>query len=169
MIPDDMKGDNLMPLNTLKKEYPKLYKEEVKKYEGRKFLLKIKIPHLDCLWNDVLHITAVNPRELRKALVQAGMHKNIKAKWFKINPKDLDKDSTIVWKYPDKKDGKFYKKEYTKFNPSNLKRYSKVPLKTKKYFKKSFDKWQRPLWFHLIPHILYKGKINIKNCKVIEV
>lgn len=169
MMPDNMKGNFLMPLNTLKKEHPSLYKEEVKKYEGRKFLLKVKIPYLNCLWNDVIHMTSINPKDHKKALVEAGMRKNIKTKWFRINPKDLDKDSTIVWLYPEKKGRKLDKKEYVKFNHSRLKKYSKVPVKTKKYFKETLDKWQRPFWFHLIPHILYKGKINIKNCKIIEV
>ena len=163
-VPENMKGNFLIPLNSMKKKNPSLYKDEVKKYKGRESLLKIKVPLLDCLWNDVVHLTAVHPRDLKKALVNSGMPKNITMKWFKINLKSLEQDKTIVYlyKYEDES------KDYKKFNHSDLKKYGRIPANTKKYFKKCYNEGYIPLIFHLVPHILYKGEINIKNCDIIE-
>ena len=97
------------------------------------------------------------------------MRKNIKVKCLKIKPKDLDKNLIIVFLYPKNIIERDKRKAYTRFKVNNLKKYGKIPVKTKKYFKKTFDEYQRPFWFHLIPHILYRGNINIKNCEVIEV
>ena len=35
--------------------------------------------------------------------------------------------------------------------------------------KKMYEAGKRPLLFHLVPHILYKGLINTENIEVIEV
>lgn len=56
----NMVGSKLIPLNKLKNIYPDIYKEHVKKYVGREKLLTKNIPLLDCLWNDVLHLSPIN-------------------------------------------------------------------------------------------------------------
>lgn len=37
-VPEKLKGKILYPLTTLKNKYPKIYKQEVKRYKGRKKL-----------------------------------------------------------------------------------------------------------------------------------
>ncbi len=64
-VPPHMEGTILYPLNQLKDIHPKLYAQEVKKYEGRERLLLAEVQPLHCLWNDVLHMTAVSPDEVR--------------------------------------------------------------------------------------------------------
>lgn len=44
-----------------------------------------------------------------------------------------------------------------------------VPEVTKKYYKESFDKEQKPLLFVGIPHIFHKGPIGVSNFPVIVV
>jgi hypothetical protein len=56
-VPKDVRGTQLYPLSVLKKKFPDRYAEEVKKYQGRVFVKKIKIPVLNCLWNDVMRLT----------------------------------------------------------------------------------------------------------------
>jgi|TARA_Y100000034_G_scaffold55831_1_gene68378 hypothetical protein len=166
-VPEDMKGNFLMPLNSLKKKYPSIYNEKVKKYEGRETLLNLKFPILNCLWNDVIHLTAVNPEKLKKALIKAGSPKRKKSKWFKIDPRILNKSITIVNLY--KIRNLFNEKNYIFFQIRDLDKYNKIGSKTKAYFREEFSMGRKPMVFHFIPHILYKGKINIKDCEVIEV
>ena len=152
----------------MKKKYPSVYKDEVKKYKGRENILKIKIPFLNCLWNDVIHLTAVHPKELKKALIESGFpNKKEKVQWFKINPKILDMSKTIVNLYEIRNLSD--EKNYVPFKISDLNKYNKIGSKTKSYFRKEFFEGRRPFRFHLVPHILYKNKINTQNCKVIEV
>ena len=162
MVPKDMKGSVLYPLNILKKKYPLLYKEKVKKYQNRKYLLKQKIPILNCLWNDVLHLTAVHPSKIKRELKNAKIEVSEKS-FFKINPKDLEKSKLIVYLFKDD-----IKKDYTNFNIKNLSKYNKINIMTKNYYREQKSKEERPLLFKNIPHILYKGNINTKNCKIIK-
>ena len=58
MVPEELKGEYLIPLNELKRVYPNLYREYIQKYKDhtqRENLLTRKIPKLECLWNDVVH------------------------------------------------------------------------------------------------------------------
>ena len=176
IVPSNMKGNYLMPLNELKKVYPKIYKEEVKKYERRKHLLKERIKPFNCLWNDVLFLVSVSPKKLKKALKEAGKKEFTKTKWFKINPKQLEKVKTIIYlskailylyksnKISEKND----LKQFRKFDPRKLNQYNYIPKETKKYYKEEIENGRKPLLFSFIPHILYKGNINVKKIKMVK-
>ena len=97
-VPRNLKGNYLMPLNELKRVYPEIYREHVKKYAGREELLKFKIPIWSCLWNDVLHMAAVPPKKLDKAFKEAEADLKWR-RWFKISPKLLNLSNTIVYLY----------------------------------------------------------------------
>ena len=56
IVHEKMHGKMLYSLNSLKRKYPQAYKEEIKKYKGRKEVMKRKIPHLNCYWNDAIHV-----------------------------------------------------------------------------------------------------------------
>ncbi len=167
LVPENMQGEILYPLNELKKIYPKAYKEHVKKYEDRKYLLKEKVPFLNCLWNDVLHLTAVNPITINKTLEEIGFKPPIR-KWFKINPRDLVKDNTLVFLF-ERARKITTKKDYEWFDISKIKKYSELSQKTINYYESSYKNNERPLLFNYVPHILYKGSINISKLEIITV
>ena len=64
-VPKNLEGSILYPLNTLKGKHPDIYEQQVSKYVGREHIKEQRIPILDCLWNDVLHFSAVNPKEVK--------------------------------------------------------------------------------------------------------
>jgi len=61
LVPENMIGKILYPLNRLKSISPKSYKEQVKKYNKREHVLEKTILSLNCKWKDVIHLTAVIP------------------------------------------------------------------------------------------------------------
>ncbi|MBK8551651.1 MAG: hypothetical protein IPL53_11555 [Ignavibacteria bacterium] len=63
-VPKNLRGNVLYPLNTLKEIHPDLYEQQASKYAGREHITCQIIPILNCLWNDVLHFSAVNPEEI---------------------------------------------------------------------------------------------------------
>ncbi len=152
----NLKGKYLMPLNELKKIYPEIYRKQVKKYEWRKHILKKKIPPLNCLWNDVLHMSPVHPKKIKDALNKVDVELEFK-KWFKINPNLLDDDLATV-----------FKGSYVKFREKDLKKYGKIEKPTIEYYKK-IKKRKIFLLFHSIPSVLYKGKLKISDLEVIEI
>ncbi|MES2216529.1 MAG: hypothetical protein V4481_04520 [Patescibacteria group bacterium] len=169
-VVDNMQGKILYPLNVLKDKYPDQYAEHVKKYQGREQVLKIQIPILNCLWNDVLHFTAVPPETLFANLKSTGfeVEKWLWKKWYKIPADLLESSNTIVCLYerdlrivPDATD--FYS-----YDPNKIEEYRKVPQVTLDYYKEKFDAGERPLLFHHIPHILYKGAIDVTGVEIID-
>src|SRR4051812_37580591 len=98
-IPKDMHGNVLFPLNVLKEIHPDLFQKEALKYVGREYIMEQKIPFLNCLWNDVLHFSAVNPSVLKNNLIEAGRTEPFNAEFFQIDPHLLNPKDTIVYLY----------------------------------------------------------------------
>lgn len=167
-VPPNMQGNVLYPLNQLKDIYQKVYEEAVKKYKGREFVREQRIPPLNCLWNDVLHLTAVHPSDLRKAFKKAEVPLR-KLKFFEINPLNLDNDKTKIWLYRNLPRHETHKEsEFVDFNPEELEDYSRIQEQTIEYYRQEHRQGRKRLLFHLVLHILYKGEINIENCQIVE-
>ena len=154
-VPNHIVGKELVPLNKLKEISQKAYEREIKKYIGREILLKKKIPKLNCLWNDVIHITAIHPSKIKRALKDAGFKEFASSKWFKINPKLLDPKINLP-------------KYYVPFRTKDLDKYNHYNKNSIKYFKDKFKAGEKPLLFYFAPHILYKGKLKIKDLELIK-
>ena len=162
-----MSGTVLYPLNILKETHPEIYKEHVKKYDERRHLLTAEIPMLNCLWNDVLHLTAVAPNELKENLAKADLHYESMS-WFKIPAEMILGEKSIAFIYNKNNDAIQNIKEYEKFDTARMEIYRAVPPETIEYYKKKKAEGGRPLLFHLVPHILYKGNIDTADFEIIK-
>jgi hypothetical protein len=167
-VPKNMSGKVLYPLNVLKETHLNIYSEHVKKYYERKQLLTTEVPPLNCLWNDVLHFTAVSPFELKENLAKADLNYD-PISWFKIPVNMIQGDKSIAFTYRRDQNVIPSFKEYEKFNPARMKTYCKVPPETIEYYKQKKAEGVRPLFFHLVPHILYKGNIDTTGLEIITV
>ncbi len=74
-MPKNLQGNILYPLNAPKEKHPDIYEQQVSKYVGREHIKEQRITILDCLWNDVLYFSAVNPKEIKQALIEAGRNR----------------------------------------------------------------------------------------------
>ncbi len=169
-----MQGNVLYPLNTLRQVFPSVYEIQVQKYKGRGLILERLIPSLCCLWNDVLHLTPVHPRQLQKALVEAGF--DVKGwQWFQIDPAvaGFTPENTTIYLYsPDKRDPGNFDKPLADFVPFSRERLAEVeelPAATRRYYRQMKEEGKRPLLFHLVPHILHHGNINVQDVAIINV
>ena len=135
------------------------YFDKAKKYEGREQVMQQVIPILNCLWNDVLHFSAVHPKELKSALLEAG-HKDIQMTFYQVNPELIDPKNSVVYLYVTNRKSE---EDFSHFNPKDIQKFSSIPQGTKDYYKEILDKGGRPLLYHLVPHILYKGSIDTTN------
>ena len=164
-VPKNMKGDVLYPLNELKDIHPAIYEEAKSKYKGREMVMEQHIPFLNCLWNDVLHLTAVHPNDIKKAL---GSERNYKA--FVIKPDALEVQKTVVYLYQHKNRAlKMVKDNFSQYNPDEVGQYSELPKVTKEYYKEMSEKGELPLLFVHVPHILYKASIDTSDLEIVEV
>lgn len=167
-VPKHMTGTILYPLNVLKEIRPEIYAEYIKKYEGRESLLTAEVPPLNCLWNDVVHMTAVSPSELKANLAQADFEYPPQS-WFKIPVSKIVGDKSIVFVY--RRDiglmPKF--KQYEQFDSARMEVYRTVLPETIEYYKQKKAEGVTPLNFHLVPHVLYKGEIDTNGLEIITV
>lgn len=155
-VPKNLQVSILYPLNALKEKHPDIYEQQVSKYVGREHITQQRIPILDCLWNDVLHFSAVNPKEVKQALIEAGRNLDFTMNYYQVDPKLIEPKNAIVYLYAhtDNKD-KMNEENFTPYNPDEMPKFSSMPQATKDYYKEMIGKGERPLLYHRIPHILY--------------
>jgi len=168
-VPKNMKGNILMPLNVLKKQDLELYNQYFQKYKGRETVTHQYLPTLQCLWNDVLHFTAVHPKDVKDALIESGGSNSINIECYQIDASILDSEKTTVYFSGDKPENRMKLKNFEKYDYKNINHYSNIPQKTKDYYKECFSNNKKPLVFHCVPHILYKGTINVSNINIVKV
>jgi hypothetical protein len=169
-VPKRMEGNILHPLSILKTQFPEVYSEEVRKYAGREHVMENRIPIFNCLWNDVLHFACVPPIELKNALVEAGMAEAVKLSFYKIDTSILDKENCIVYLNNKREKGELMSEsDFTQYDQNNLKRYSIIPQIAKDKYKEAYIAGKTPLMFLFIPHILYRGSVNVSSAEIITV
>ena len=174
MVPEDMKTNEegkkvLYPLNMLNEKFPGLYEVEVEKYnstEERKTIPERLIPTLEhAAWGDVIQLTAIHPTDLKKALVEAGFTPR-ELKFYQIDPELLDPKNTTIYLYQDGLE-KESEESFSDYDSQQLSEHAVVPEITKEYYKEKFKQKERPLLFVGVPHIFYKGPIDVSNFPVI--
>ncbi len=100
--------------------------------------------------------------------------------WRSLLAFEIDADSNginqtnaIIYKYLFKKEElqshgfRFSPSDFETFSPENLSRYSSVPQATIDHFKSAKENSETPLMFLWVPHVLYRGKINVEKLKIL--
>ena len=171
-LPSDLVGSDLYPLNQLKGKFPSIYASQAKKYAGREQLMQRTVPILNCLWNDVLHLSPVHPSLIRDALKAVGFYRFPK-QWLKINPETavFSQKNAVIYLYASAKRGvmDISVDDFVPFSLSKLAQVGQLPVETANYYREMKDVGKRPLLFHHVPHILYQGVIPLSAATIIEV
>lgn len=172
IVPPNITGAILYPLNQLKHKYPNLYQAQVKKYKGREILLERKLPRLDCLWNDVLHFSPVHPAKICHALREAGFQPGA-FQVYEIDPRafGFNSQNSLIYLCSPREKGNFSVPEtdFERYSYQKIAPLSDIPPATIAYFQQAKKQGERPFLFNLIPHILHKGAINTDTAKIIPV
>lgn len=167
-VPEKMQGDFLYPLNVLKDKNPEVYLQEVKKYAKRERLLVKRVGILDCAWNDVIHLTAVPPAQIKKNLTEGGFGKK-PLSFFKIPIEMIQGEQSVAFTYRRDEQGISEINEYEKFDPARMDVYSTVPRETAAHYKQCKKESKKPFLFRFTPHILFRGSIDIRGLEIITV
>jgi hypothetical protein len=169
-VHQDMRGDILYPLNLLKDKFPDIYTEKKQKYDGREHLLDIQVTPLNCLWNDVLHFSPIHPKDLKEALLESGRKKEFNMQFYQIDDDSLESEKTTIYLYPNIiKNFKVFSEDFTEYSPSKISECSSIPDKTKQYYRETYQQDGKPFLYAGIPHVLYKGTLDISNAPIVSV
>lgn len=165
MISPKMIGPLLIPLNSLKNSYPEIYKEHASKYNGREELMNEVIPLLQCKWNDVLHLSPVEPKTISSALKSAGSYAR-EVNFYKIPIIKLDSNKTVIYKN-NLKNLKLAKEDFIYFDHQCFENLLELPNETIAYYKSCIENQKRPLLFHGVPHVLTTQSLDISDCEIV--
>jgi len=164
-VPSQLEGNTLYPLNRLKDLYPKLYEQQAAKYAGREEIPGWHIEPLDCLWNDVLFLSPVEPHSIRQAMIEA-CYDFPPMRFFKIPACMLDPAQTVIRHYRRRR---IDPPRYDAYDPCTIDRYAPLSPETVENYRSVLARGERPFVFLHVPHILYKGTLGVAGLAILEV
>ena len=152
IVPKDMRGTILYPLNRLREIFPDLYELKRAKYIGREEVAATYVPVLDCYWGDVVQMVAVPTEVIQRRQKLRGKELY---RFFEIESDDLERSNLCAWL-----------DDFVLFDPTLP--VDRVSPEGKAFFEEKLrkDGWARP--FVMIPHIFYKGEIDISGCPIVQ-
>lgn len=87
---------------------------------------------------------------------------NKRFSYFEIDASLLDRNKSVVYlnlKKEDKND--LREEDFVPFDPSEVERWAYIPKDTIDYYHRKQSEGKEPTIFLFIPHILYKGNIDV--------
>lgn len=155
---DRLRDDTLYTLNTLKRKHPDLYERALEKYSWRPQSLEQYIPHLDCLWGDVVFLSPVHPDRVCAALARHRCRSVPVFPYHAIPIADLNVAHLAIWLF---RSPMFDPVEVLPFDTTILEQSQDIPEATVAYFEAQRIKQEAALFFFHVPHVLYKGSIDV--------
>ena len=173
LMPRNLAGNTLHPLNCLKELEPEVYETHARKYRGREEVIARVIPILECLWNDVLFFSSVHPQAIKQGYLAVG--KQWKPQnWIAVDTvhAGCNAENTVIY-HPDMQRLKGdFSLDPTRFAPFSLDEVTTVdalPAEVLTYYQEAAKNDQPIFAWHGLPHILYRGSIDLTDVDVIEV
>lgn len=150
-----------MPRNELKKISCDLYEEKSQKYQGREFVSGKAVEPLGCRWGDVVFLSPVHPSLIRAELSK---YKETNEKQFFVIPiNSLNSEDLAMFWYDNSNESHY--DDVSVLREIDLGGLSDI---TKRHYERSFAQGKHPLLFHGLPHVLYRGKIDVSDLEVIN-
>jgi hypothetical protein len=179
LVPNDLRGDVIYPLNQLASIHPDVYDAQRAKYVNREASLEFRIPHLGVLWNDTVHCAPIHPYFIWRARQSVGVvpASPLPVLAFKI-PVDRILVHPVVWY----RNQTFWingapgedvpltppADEFELFDSARYTELSDVTAGYVPYLRRMQDGGQRPLAFPQIPHVLVAGPIDVSGLPAVR-
>jgi hypothetical protein len=168
-VPDPLVGSVLYPLNELEQRAPEAWRRAHAKYDWRPEVLQVRIPPLDCLWNDVLHFSPVPPVKIVAALEAAGLEP-LRRRFFVVDAAELEPARTVIFRNArERVADRIDDEQWLPFDPALLPELSRLTEPTIGYYRECASSGTRPLLYGYLPHVLYRGSLETRGIPVAEV
>lgn len=170
LVPKQMTGDTLYPLNQLREMLPDVAAVYTPKYEGREEVMERIVPPLNCLWNDVLMFSAVHPQIIKQQFAEEGIKLGT-MRSFQIPINRLDADCTAVYLFHQLRPYGNHQDDNTQFvmlSDIPFEPLTRTPHLLREHIRMARSEERRPFMFMGVPHILYKGTLSIADIEIIE-
>lgn len=165
-VPPEFEGDELIPLIDMFAKRPDLHEKYLEKYKGREEVLERKIPLLNCSWDDVVQLLPLHPWQLFELQKELGLIDEIPDyQYFQIDPGTLDPAKTAVFFKTAPGDKNVTVKWLADVNLDEL---QLIPPATVDYYKSMIGTGEPVFNYQFVPHILYRGVIDIAAVPVVD-
>ncbi len=164
-VPEPMVGTQLIPLSQMHASLTAIRDKNLEKYAGRNELLERRIPLLNCLWNDAVHFLPLHPQKVFELQQELGLIPDIPPyKFYEIDPGHLDPQKAVVFfkTAPGEENVKI--KWLSEVDLASL---QEIPEATLAYYKTLAGTGELPFNYQFIPHIVYRGTVDISGTSVI--
>jgi hypothetical protein len=159
----ELRGEALLPLNTLRERFPDIYAREHNKYVGREHILTTPVEPLSCTWADVVFFSPVPPDVLFEAIRASGRKVRSGQPWT-VDALDLDSDRCCIRLMrvepgqlgctpPDQDD-------WLPFTTATLRAVSEVTVRAVERLM-SLNATEPMLPWGDVPHVLHRGPVRI--------
>lgn len=166
-VQEEVKGSQLIPLNQMQATYPALNAKYLEKYKGREEILERTIALLDCPWNGVIQLLPLHPRKIFECQKELGLIAAMPAyKYFEIDLELLTPNKTAVYFKTAPGEEHVIVKWLRDVDLSDL---QVVPEATINYYKSLIGSSEPVFNYQFIPHILYKGSLDISHAGVVSI
>jgi len=168
IVPKNMTGNRLIPLNQMKTQNLELFNREVSKYQGREKILKRFVPKANCLWNDVLHFSSISPEIIFSRFEELGFGNYKGLKWFEVPISHLNDLVSVIYRAPQvpRPDFALDDSDVEFLNVETYQEPLRLFDQAEEYFVRCKSEGKVPLPFQFTPHILVRGGIETTNLKI---
>lgn len=176
--PRDMRGEVLYPLSVLRTTFSDLYEIERAKYGGREILFEVRVPILEVLWNEALHLSPLHPYHLAAAWRAAGLSSPAWDRDFFEIPVDRIDSARSVWfvsgalvaNDPGREQGppSLPVDQVARFDPTSYRPMGHPPARYLEYLRHQRERGRRPRPFAHLPHVLVAAPVDVGNLDVVR-
>ncbi|MBN1933805.1 MAG: hypothetical protein JW934_04020 [Anaerolineae bacterium] len=151
IVPQEMRGTILYPLNRMQEVFPEIYEQERQKYAGREEVAATYIPVLNCHWVDVVQMFAVPTHVIqRRQQLRGGKP----LRFFEIESDRLDQFRLCAWL-----------DDFVLFGPHLP--VDRVSPESEALFERRLREQGSARLFIYLPHILYQREIDVSACRIV--
>lgn len=164
--PEEMRGNNLIPLNRLLEVDSNLQVKYLEKYKGREEILERKIPLLNCLWNDVVQLLPLHPLSLFELQKHMRLIPEIPDyQYFEIDMNILDMSKAVVYfkTAPGEEHATVKWLKDVSFDELQA-----IPKATREYYASMAGKDEPVFNYQFVPHIVYRGTVDVSSSSIIN-
>ena len=159
-----MRDETLYPLNLLRTAHPDLYEHELRKYVEREELLELRIPVLDVLWNDALHLSPIHPYHLAAVWRAAGLWSPAwEREFFEIPVERIDAQRAVWFAT-----GVLPLDDVTPFDTAAYEELKLPPPAYQRYLGHCKEQGRHARPFAYVPHVLVAVPIDVAGLRLVR-
>jgi hypothetical protein len=175
-VPQEMRGEELIPLRELGTVFPDIYAREVKKYDDhpqRRLLPKQRIKKLNCPQAEVLHFSPLHPHLMYLALRSIFPAFDRPQRFFRVPVERIGRHPAI-W-FDMNRTGRYAFGEdepeemFDWLTVESYRMLTEVPSEALAFYREWRERGETSApAMARIPHVMVRGRVSVLGCEIVD-